>query len=682
MKRKKNTKKVVLISISVLLAAAIGLGCFFYFGKGSSQPVIVVPFMHVGTDSYWFGSKYTQGPVTTDRIQTIYLSNTQTVTEVLVQPGDTVKKGDVLMRFDTTLSDLALERKRLEVEKLKLDLDDAYERLEEIRNMVPMVIPTPEPEPDPSDPTEAPDLGQALQSPYQIIGPSTYNGASPAFPVICWLGNDTSEIDNSLLEALRQYAAKLQGLSPEPAHQWESEYRIDKLPTCREGGSESIHCRICGATKDSRSIPKLEHTWIVQESRQENDKLYITYTCMVCKEEKTDTYALEMPTEPSTEPTTEPATVPSESSGTGSTESTVPPTPEESTDSSAAGNLLVSQDGGGLKLVMLSNTDTQPTEPLPSPGIFDFYVVLKITEGDMSKGATTMWQGVYVSYLGENDFAFRLFDASSIKDPTLEEEDSQPEFPEIDFGSGYTAAQIAQMRREQEKTIKDLSFQIEMTEADYKIMQKELESGEVVADFDGSVVSLLDQEEAKLTGQPFLKVSGGGGFYIQGTIGELDMPNISIGQEVTINDWYTGNTITGTIQSIGNYPAENMGGWSSMYNPNVTYYPFTVFVDGSADLMEGNYVEIQYDSQSDMQTGVFLEMPFVRTEGDTSYVYVLGANGKLEQRTVTLGRAIDNYYYEILDGLSETDLIAFPYGKNVYAGASTQEGTRQDLYNY
>ncbi len=32
-----------------------------------------------------------------------------------------MKKGDVLMTFDTTLSDLQLERKRLEAGKLKLD---------------------------------------------------------------------------------------------------------------------------------------------------------------------------------------------------------------------------------------------------------------------------------------------------------------------------------------------------------------------------------------------------------------------------------------------------------------------------------------------------------------------------------------------------------------------------------
>ena len=62
---------------------------------------------------YWGDSRESYGPVTSDNIQTVFLSDTQEVTEILVKQGDTVKKGDLLMRFDTTLSEIALERKRL-----------------------------------------------------------------------------------------------------------------------------------------------------------------------------------------------------------------------------------------------------------------------------------------------------------------------------------------------------------------------------------------------------------------------------------------------------------------------------------------------------------------------------------------------------------------------------------------
>ena len=48
------------------------------------------------------------------------------------------------MTFDTTLSDLQLERKRLEVEKLKLDLETAQKKLKDIQNMKPMSIVSPD----------------------------------------------------------------------------------------------------------------------------------------------------------------------------------------------------------------------------------------------------------------------------------------------------------------------------------------------------------------------------------------------------------------------------------------------------------------------------------------------------------------------------------------------------------
>ena len=116
-----------------------------------------------------------------------------------------------------------------------------------------------------------------------------------------------------------------------------------------------------------------------------------------------------------------------------------------------------------------------------------------------------------------------------------------------------------------------------------------------------------------------------------------------------------------------------------MNNPNASYYPFTVFIDGSADLQAGRYVSVMY-SAGTSEHGIYLENPFVRTENGRSFVYVRGENGTLEQRFVTTGKSLWGSYTEILSGLSETDYIAFPYGKNVKPGAPTQEGDMSDLY--
>ena len=554
---KNKTKKVILIVLVVVLVLAAGLAGWFWYREKNAEPVYVFPFQYVGMTEYWGDNQESYGPVSTDKIQTVYISDTQEVTEISVKQGDTVKKGDLLMSFDTTLSDLALERKRLDVEKLKLQLTDAKNRLKEIRSMKPMVIPKPQE-------TEDENLGTALKDNYLIFANRNNDGSNQNRPVICWI-KDGLSLENELLEELRLKAEEFQTINAQEA----------------------------------------------------------------AKEQETET-------EEETDGETEPA------------------------GSEPAGS-----------------EPAEPTEPI-KVDVTKFYVVFKSTRGNMSLGQRLVWNGTVVSR-SSGGFVFRFFDASAVTDHQLaamgQEEKEQPE---IDFGSGYTAAQIAEMRSQQEKTIKDLEFKIKMAEADYKIALTEVSDGKVYARIDGEVVSVLTEEEARQTMQPILKVSGGGGFYIEGSVSELEKEKMQVGQEVTVNDWNTGMTHTGVIQALGDFPAAG-NGWNGMGNPNASFYPFTVFVDEAADLQEGRYVSVIYSTATG-EHGVYLQNPFLRTEQGKTYVYVQGADGKLEQRFVKTGKALWGSYMEILEGLSEEDMVAFPYGKNVKAGAPAVEGDMSDLY--
>ncbi len=593
---KGKLKKILISVICVVLVAALGLGIWAFVVQNNADPVVVVPFHYVGMTEYWGDNQESYGMVTTDRIQTVFLSSTQTVTEVMVQMGQEVKKGDVLLTFDTTLSDLALERERLKVEKLKLDLLDAEKRLREIKNMRPMVIPTP------TDPTEPGDeaLGEPLQGRYQITSTQEFDGRSPEKSIICWLGG-SSQIDSSLFAVLLDTARTYQALNNE------KEEAEAPAPT----PSPSNESEPAGTEPEAS--------------------------------EPIDT------TPPETQPEeTQPEVSEPE------------PTEPDATEPGA--------------------TEPEPTEPEPEePEVNSFYVIFKTTQGDRALAATTGWQGLLVTHTPSGQFTFRFFDAAYIKDPTVDP-DSVPDAPEIDFGSGFTASQIAQMRNEQEKLIKELTFNIKLAEADYKIKQTEANDGKVYAQIDGTVVSLLSPEEAQASMQPMLKVSGGGGFYISGSVSELTKDALTIGQEVTVNDWYTGMMHTGTIQSVNDYPTTE-NGYSGMGNPNTSYYGFTVFVDGSADMMEGNYVSMQY-SAGNVSNGIYLENPFLRTEGGRSYVFVRNSDGKLEKRYVTTGKSLWGSYTEILSGLTAEDYIAFPYGKTVKDGAPAVEGDLSDLYGY
>ena len=587
MKRKFKLKKLLVAAVSLVLVGAIVAGIYFYSGT-KAEPVNVYSFMNLGMTEYWGDSQESYGYVQTDRVQTIFLSTTQTVTDVLVSLGDEVKKGDVLMTFDTTLSDLAVERKRLAVEKLKLQLEDAKQQLRQINSMKPMVIP------QPSDDEETDEnLGTALTEAYRISTQKKFDGSAPEKALICWLNSSTSITDDVLADLLKQ-AEEFQNYNAEHSSSGSSE--SDELPT----------------GEPSTDPPATEPP-------------------------ATEPPATEPPaTEPpATEP---PATEP---------QATEPPT-----------------------------TEPPATEPEPIK-VTKFYVVFKVTSGNMSLGSRTVWQGVIVN-VENGKFGIKFYDAGALADHTLAADETAPTTPQIDYGSGFTASQIAEMRSQQEKTIKDLEFQIKMAEAEYKIMLTEVNDGKVYAEVDGTVVSLLTEEEAQMTGQPLLKVSGGGGFHVEGSISELSRDQMTIGTEVTVNDWRSGMVYTGTIQSIGDYPS-SQNGWNGMGNPTATYYPFTVFVAEDADLQSGSYVSIVY-SAGTSENGIYLENPFLRTENGRSYVYVRGTDGNLEQRFVTTGKSLWGSYTEILSGLSAEDFLAFPYGTEVKPGAPTREAEIRELY--
>ena len=581
-----RTRKKWIIGITTGVAAA-AVGCVFWYraGHSNAEPIYAVPFHYVGMTEYWGDSQESSGPVTTDKIQTVFLRDTQTVTEILVQQGDEVKKGDLLMAFDTTLSDLQLERKRLEVEKLKLQLEDEKAQLRNLNSMKPMVVP------EVSDEEEDAGSGVKLSAielfprDSDVVNKATYDGRSADKALIYWVF-DTTPINSDIFLAADAYAARLQA-----ANQPEEE--------TPEGG-------------ETTPGGEGEETWPTWPSWPFQDWWQ---------------------------------------GGSSGEETQGEQTP--------------------------SNASEVTTEYLPDGS--SFYVVIKTTAGNTTLGDKKVWQCLKITK-SSGTYSFQFAD-TLIPDYSMlsfTDDDDAADTPEVDYGSGYTAAQLAQMRSDQQKKIKETELQIKMADAEYRIMQREVSDGKIYAENDGKVVSLLTEEEAKQTQQPILKVSGGGGFYVEGFINELEKEKMALGQEVTVNDWRSGMTYTGTISSIGDFPTRD-GYYNGNGNPNASYYPFKVFVDETADLQAGSYVSVAY-STAESENGIYLENPFLRTEKGRSYVLVLGKDGKLEQRWVSTGKSLWGNYTEILDGLSAEDLIAFPYGKNVRPGAAAVEGDISDLY--
>lgn len=137
MKNKVFSKKVlIIVLIIILVIAGIGYG-IYYLVKNNKKEVPVYSVSDIGMTDYWQDSNYSDGVIKEDKSQSIYLSSTQKIDKILVKEGDTVKKGTLLIKYNTTLSSLEVEKKQIEIKKMELELENENKKLEEIKNYVP-----------------------------------------------------------------------------------------------------------------------------------------------------------------------------------------------------------------------------------------------------------------------------------------------------------------------------------------------------------------------------------------------------------------------------------------------------------------------------------------------------------------------------------------------------------------
>lgn len=161
----KKLKTALITTVSILLVIAILVGILWYV-SGKKEPVAVSPVAE-HLMGYMGEAPSYEGNVSTNNLQAVYLSGTQTVKEVLVTEGQYVEKGTPLFRYDTTLTDIQLERQRIASEQSQLDLKKAKQELEEIKRMKPY---SPPPVTRPTTaPTTAP-LESVDTLPYFICG--------------------------------------------------------------------------------------------------------------------------------------------------------------------------------------------------------------------------------------------------------------------------------------------------------------------------------------------------------------------------------------------------------------------------------------------------------------------------------------------------------------------------------
>ena len=580
----KTMKRVLLIVGGVAVAGGVVWGILTLARNAHRGNVDVYAVSDFSMTDYWGDTSQTSGMVSTDRMQKIFLSDTQKVKQVYVKEGQTVRKGDKLLSYDTTLTALDIERAQINYERQQLQQETAKKELERLLLA--------------QNQEELQKQIEELQTKIdELIGKNQEQ----------WYDENSVPIPSVTTVAGKAAALQGDGSKEEPLYfNWNTgdplseENLIKLLPEEAEEAYVVLVIR-----KDNRS--------------QHQPAAYITLR-------------LEL------------------ESG-----SPIAPEPDGGTGT---------QSGAG------ADTGSAPADgPDTETG-----------EGGQTTDAPVTSEQK-LNYYYENLPGIEWQDPEVTTDEIRELQKELEELQKL-LEESYPKEELIKMIRDKNKEIAQLDTSIKLAKVNLEKVKKEVGSDTVYSELEGTVKAVRDPNSGDFTGsEAVVEVSGGGGYYIDGALSELELGTVSVGGTVQVNSWMTGASCEGEIVEISDYPTDNANSWSDG-NSNVSYYPFKVFVPEEANLQEGDWVEMSYQNTAgDDGNTMYLESMFIRSENGKSYVMARGENGKLEKRWVQTGRNLWGSYTQIRGGLTVDDFVAFPYGRNAVEGAGTTEATPDKLYN-
>ena len=245
--------------------------------------------------------------------------------------------------------------------------------------------------------------------------------------------------------------------------------------------------------------------------------------------------------------------------------------------------------------------------------------------------------------------------------------------PSQDLSSGYTEIELAKAIRDKKQELKTLDLGLKKAQLSLSENKALLNDGVIRAKRSGIVRNIKKTSDSLQDGNTFLEVAGGQGTYIKGSISELMLNQIKVGNTISAYCWTSGETFDAKIQSIDTVPSSNSN-YNGSGNPNVSYYDFEAYAKDASKIQAGEYLELTFNSAGDTTSSIWLSKAYVKQEGNKYYV-LKDVHGKLKKQYVTVGKIVWGDTMEIKDGLSDTDYIAFAYSKNAKEGVKTQKSS-------
>ena len=770
-----SKKRITAALIAIVLTFAAVAGIAAAVRATTASTVAVIPVSDLNYGNYLDWQNNVTGKITTEAEQNIYLSDTEKVQEVAVQEGQVVRKGDVLLRYDTESTRLSLEKEKVKREKIELDIEVAKENIKTLENasadsdggdfgLIGDFIET-----DPAEVLAKASVHEKVLradakpvsegSEYEILG-------TEFAPYVFLCKGDSVIMTKDFIKKWQKEAEKLQFkqlyielavldesqklqkawiqdiMLLDPNYDIEVDLRTGKTSYAAMNDPEQMAALLRKILLD---VPENERgAWLAamfdklmvltekEEEQTERGALFAAMLNELGKEEQAD-FAAEFAAAASL---LDDKTL---SFMLKSLAENLKPEQIKAIDPAVICHFFGMLSEEQLKVLLgereeeiralLEKAEQEKPQPVDGSGQAS-------GDGAGTSGGSGNGEGAATDEGPENDpEASGTQNSQSVPDegsdeqekadpeparepeaapqeesqePEAEpvEEPSEPE-PEQQENSGaggsepstatdttsknggskllssdtsYTSDELAKARREAKDKLRDL--ELNLRESDIKIekARKALDKGVITADMNGVVKTAGDPKSPPTDGSAFITVAGSDGLFVRSGIKESKLGTLKEGDVVTVTSWQTGGQYEAEIRSISPYPDS-----TGMFDESgtETYFPFTAnILDREAVLQNGEWVGVSYKtSGSSAESGGTMSVmkAFVREEGSKKYVFVRGENNRLRKQYIVTGTLSDEGY-EVLDGLSESDWIAFPYGKNVKEGAKTREASIRELY--
>ncbi len=238
-------------------------------------------------------------------------------------------------------------------------------------------------------------------------------------------------------------------------------------------------------------------------------------------------------------------------------------------------------------------------------------------------------------------------------------------------------------------TVEIQSTQIDLKEAELNLKTKEkeversedlLENATVVSPIDGRVQAVSESGTDMYGNElPYITIQQVGSYRVKGVLGELQRGALMEGSRVAITSRTGSEEVWGGTVTLVDYENPSQGsdydryyGMSADEMTASSKYPFYVQLDTTEGLILGQHVYMELEKEEGESDALSIGSAFIAYEEDGT-AYVWAENGKkLQKRTVTLGDYNDMAdTFEILEGLTEEDYIAFPDPVLCQEGAPT-----------